>query len=480
MAASQERAQRIHFIGIGGSGLSAIARLLLESGYIVSGSDRTLSPLAQELAAAGARIFEGHQAVNIQGVDLVVRSSAIPDDNVEVKAAQAAGIPVLKRSQFLGRLMKTRQAIAVAGTHGKTTITAMITWLLVRLGQDPSYIIGGTAKNLDGKNAHAGKGRSFVIEADEYDRMFLGLNPDLIVVSYLEHDHPDCFPTPQDYNAAFEEFVQRLRPGGTLITSHDNSAARQLTHIIPPATRAYTYGLGPGADYHAAGLSPNHRGGYDYEAWVSTPDGGETLLTRVSLQVPGEHNVCNSLAALAAVHQMGFSEKETFIQAAQALGEFSGTGRRFDVLGVVDDIVIINDYAHHPTAIQATLSAARARYPGQRIWAVWQPHTFSRTRALMAEFSRSFFAADRVIVTEIYGAREKAEDFAYFSAAQLVAQMDHPHVKFIAKLNETTQFLLDQLQSGDVLLVLSAGDADQVCAGVLSGFKERYQGQVNQ
>ncbi len=171
-----------------------------------------------------------------------MRSSAIPDDNVEVQAAQAAGIPVLKRSQFLGRLMKTRQAIAVAGTHGKTTITAMITWLLVRLGQDPSYIIGGTAKNLDGKNAHAGKGRAFVIEADEYDRMFLGLNPDLTVVSYLEHDHPDCFPTPQDYNAAFEDFVQRLRPGGILVVSHDNSAARQFNPHYPTRhTRLYLW-----------------------------------------------------------------------------------------------------------------------------------------------------------------------------------------------------------------------------------------------
>jgi UDP-N-acetylmuramate--alanine ligase len=475
MAILQGRAQRIHFIGIGGSGLSAIARLLLESGQIVSGSDRTLSPLAQELAAAGARIFTGHHAENIQGVDLVVRSSAIPDSNVEVQAAQAAGIPVLKRAQFLGSLMQDRLAIAVAGTHGKTTITAMISWLLVRTGRDPSYIIGGTAKNLDGKNAHAGKGRAFVIEADEYDRMFLGLNPDLIVVSSVEHDHPDCFPTAQAYVDAFKEFTHRLRPGGILLAAYDNQAASTLAPAAPAGTRILSYGISPEASYSAVSPVLNQHGGYDYAAWGPDGTGAKTFLARVSLQVPGEHNLRNSLAALAAIHQALPGTTELIQSAAQALNEFAGTGRRFDILGTIDGITIIDDYAHNPAKIQATLSAARALYPKQRIWAVWQPHTYSRTIAFLGDFTRSFSAADRVLVTEVYAARENAADFNNFSAVQVLAQMEHPDARFTPSLDETSRYLLSHLEPGDVLLVLSAGDADLVSAGVLSALKERSQ-----
>ncbi len=490
----------VHFIGIGGSGLSAIARLLLESGYTVSGSDRALSPLAQELLEAGVHVTIGHDPENVRGADLVVRSSAVPDDNVEVQAARAAGIPVLKRAQFLGRLMEDRLGIAVAGTHGKTTTTAMIAWLLVRLGLDPSYIIGGTAKNLDGRNAHAGKGKAFVIEADEYDRMFLGLNPAVIVVTYLEHDHPDCYPTPQAYYQAFGEFVRRLQPGGMLLLSYDNPEARRLAAEAPEDAFALTYGIASEADYIAENLTSNQNGGYDYDAfWHSSeaePGPREKIrLAHVSLQVPGVHNVRNSLAALAVVHRFVLDADEAAIlqEAAQALAAFTGTGRRFDIQGEVNGITVIDDYAHHPTEIQATLAAARARYPERRIWAIWQPHTYSRTRALLADFARSFESADRVIVSEVYPAREKAADFDNFSAAQVVAAMPHPAasterssagatgrlavsgVQFIPTLDAIGTTLLDQLRPGDVLLVLSAGDADQVSARVLSGLRERKQ-----
>jgi UDP-N-acetylmuramate--alanine ligase len=458
--------KRIFFIGIGGSGLSAIARLLLESGCTVSGSDRMLSPLAQELAEAGARVYAGHSAENVHDADLVIRSSAIPDSNVEVQAARAAGIPVLKRSDFLGQLMRDRLGIAVAGTHGKTTTTAMVAWLLARLGQDPSYIIGGTAKNLGGRNAHAGQGRAFVIEADEYDRMFLGLDPDVIVVSYLEHDHPDCFPTTEIYFQAFVDFVQRLRPNGLLLISADNPGAARLVGHAPTGARAMTYGTWPESDYHALKPTANPKGGFDFTAAFH-----EQPLAQVSLQVPGRHNAVNALAALAVIHQV--LGEEFMPQAAVALSEFSGTGRRFDIQGEVGGVTVIDDYAHHPTEIQATLAAARARYPQRRIWAVWQPHTFSRTRALLSEFARSFSDADRVIVTEVYAAREKAEDFENFSAGELVAQMQHPGARFIPALRDVTATLLDDLQPGDVLLVLSAGDADQVSANVLAGLKGR-------
>ena len=449
--------QTIHFIGIGGSGLSAIARLLAEDGWTVTGSDRALSPLASDLMKLGISVAVGHAAENIRGAELIVRSSAIPDSNPEVQAALAAGIPVLKRADFLGRLMQDRLGIAVAGTHGKTTTTAMIAWMLTRLNLDPSYIIGGVSKNLS-SNAHAGQGSAFVIEADEYDRMFLGLSPRLAVVTFLEHDHPDCFPTMADYRAAFSDFVGRLQPGGTLLACADNFEATALVSKLPAGCTARTYGLSCPGDYCAQELHPNPLGGYSFEAWRS----GRKLAS-LELRVPGQHNACNALAALAAAHILNLPLQP----AAAALGEFSGTGRRFEVLGEPAGIAIIDDYAHHPTEIRATLAAARARYPGRRIWAVWQPHTYSRTRSLMAEFLNAFKDADQVLVTEIYAAREASEGF---SAAQIVSHLSHPAARFLSSLEENEQYLIQHLQPGDVLLVLSAGDADQISANMLAHF----------
>jgi UDP-N-acetylmuramate--alanine ligase len=451
--------EKVHFIGIGGSGLSAIARLLAESGWTVSGSDRALSPLAAELMTAGIRVMIGHSAENIAGADMIVRSSAVPDSNPEVVAARAAGIPVLKRSDFLGRLLADKLCIAVAGTHGKTTTTAMIAWILTRLNLDPSYIIGGVSQNL-GTNAHAGKGNAFVIEADEYDRMFLGLNPRLAVVTFLEHDHPDCFPTMSDYRAAFAEFVGRIQPGGTLLACGDHYESAALISKIPNSCEARTYGLDCAADYCARELRRNDLGGFSFNVWRSNH-----LLTGVDLQVPGEHNASNALAALAAIHLLGLSMEP----AAAALRDFTGTGRRFEILGEENGILVIDDYAHHPTEIRATLAAARARYPQRAIWCVWQPHTYSRTRSLLADFLTAFSDADHVLITEIYAAREDTDGF---TAAQIAARMNHPSTHVSPTLDEARQYLIQQLQPGDVLLVLSAGDADQVSAGVLAHLKK--------
>jgi UDP-N-acetylmuramate--alanine ligase len=447
--------ERVHFIGIGGSGLSAIARLLAESGWPVSGSDRADSPLAVELVKLGVQVWIGHAPEHVQNAQVVVRSSAIPDSNPEVQAALAAGIPVLKRAQFLGRLMQGKRGIAIAGTHGKTTTTAMLAWVLTRLGLDPSYIIGGVSLNLEG-NAHAGKGQDFVIEADEYDRMFLGLDPSIALVTYLEHDHPDCFPTMADYRAAFRAFIARIQPGGTLLTCADNQEAAALIAAAPAGIRTRTYGLHCPADYCAQNLSANNFGGFSFEAWRS----GQAL-ARVQLKVPGLHNALNALGALAAAHILDLDLQ----RAAEALGEFSGTGRRFELRGESGGIAIIDDYAHHPTEIRATLAAARARYPGRRIWAVWQPHTFSRTRSLLSDFIAAFGDADCVLVTEIYAAREAAEGF---SAARITAQMHHPSARFTPTLSACEELLLRELLPGDVLLVLSAGDADQISAAVLA------------
>ncbi len=461
----------VHFIGIGGSGLSAIARLLLESGYTVSGSDRALTSFAEDVRKAGATVYIGHHPRNLTGVDWVVRSSAITEDNPEVTAAKRSGIPVYKRADFLGRLMEDKTGIAIAGTHGKTTTTAMTAWVLSRLDRDPSFIVGGVVNNL-GVNAHAGNGKTFVIEADEYDHMFLGLKPRIAVVTSIEHDHPDCFPTLESMYQAFEKFVDLLPEEGTLIVcAEDPGAAALIPHVRKKGRNVISYGVQGDMTINtplwvqAREVNPNERGGFDFTATSNL--GSKTSGTvKVSLQVPGQHNVRNALAVLAVIGVLGLSRKK----AAQALAEFNGTNRRFELRGEVDGIQVFDDYAHHPTEIRATLAGARARFPKARIWAVWQPHTYSRTRTLFLEFARAFKDADQVIVTEVYAAREPKEEF---SSAEVVSAMPHLSARYIKTLEEVTEHLLLKLQPGDVVLVLSAGDADQVCTDVLKGLQER-------
>jgi UDP-N-acetylmuramate--alanine ligase len=459
---------RIHLIGIGGTGLSAIARVLLEMGYTVSGSDRVASPFTRDLQSAGVTISIGHRPENVHGADLVVRSSAVLDDNPEVIAARALRILVLKRADFLGSLMDGKTSIAIAGTHGKTTTTSMIAWILSALGQDPSFIVGGVLANL-GVNARAGKGDTFVIEADEYDRMFLGLKPSIEVVTNIEYDHPDCYPTPADFQAAFVEFMYHLTADGTLVACAEDPGVRDLMGkakklgktVIPYGLLPST-DLGQSLDVYTNVLAPNEIGGFTFNASVlGNP-------TTVELQVPGTYNVRNALAALTVTQLLNLS----LADAARALNQFTGTGRRFEVRGESNGIIIIDDYAHHPTEIRATLAAARTRYPSRRIWAVWQPHTYSRTQTLFNEFVDAFADVDEVIVTEIYAAREPKQDF---SSKQVVDAMTRP-AHFIAGLSEVSNYLIKNLRPGDALLVLSAGDADQISREVLTHLKEAGNG----
>jgi UDP-N-acetylmuramate--alanine ligase len=457
----------VHFIGIGGSGLSAIARLLLESGYTVSGSDRALTPFAEEVRKAGATVYVGHHPRNLTGADWIVRSSAVTEDNPEVKAAKKSGIPVYKRSDFLGRLMEEKTGIAIAGTHGKTTTTAMTAWVLTKLDRDPSFIVGGVVNDL-GVNAHAGTGNTFVIEADEYDNMFLGLKPQIAVVTSIEHDHPDVFPTLESMYHAFAAFVDLLPEEGTLIVcAEDPGAMALIPHVRKAGKDVISYGVQGDMTINtplwvqARDVKANKRGGFDFT--VTTNLASKTSgSVKVSLQVPGEHNVRNALAVLAIISVLGLSRKKT----AQALADFSGTNRRFELRGEVNGIKVYDDYAHHPTEIRATLAGARARFPKERIWAVWQPHTYSRTKMLFLDFARAFKDANEVIVTEVYAAREPKEEF---TSAEIVSAMPHLSARYIKTLPEVTEHLLSHLQSGDVVLVLSAGDADQVCTDVLKG-----------
>jgi UDP-N-acetylmuramate--alanine ligase len=300
-----------------------------------------------------------------------------------------------------------------------------------------------------------------VIEADEYDRMFLGLKPEIEVVTNIEHDHPDCYPTAQDFQEAFVEFAGLLPENGTLVACADDPAAAELAaKVCDTGKQVVTYGLSTGMDASASRMNPNDHGGFSFDATILGHP------SSVNLQVPGEHNVRNALAALAVVGLLGLDVE----RAARALGAFTGAGRRFEVRGEANGIIVIDDYAHHPTEVRATLAAARSRYPQARIWAVWQPHTYSRTRTLFADFTQAFGDADRVIVSEIYKAREPEQDF---SAEQVARAMSHPAACFIAGLADIQEYLIDHLRPGDVLLVLSAGDADQISRNVLARLKER-------
>ena len=443
-----------HFIGIGGTGISPIAYILVEEGHTVSGSDMIFSPLARELQKLGVRVNIGHDAQNVSGADIVIRSSAIQDNNVEVMAARNIGIPVLKRSDFLGELTRGKSVIAIAGTHGKTTTTSLMAWTLANLGEDPSYIIGGISKNLK-SNAHTGKGKYFVIEADEYDGMFLGLRPHLLIITNIEHDHPDYYPTPGIYFNAFKQLVGLINSGGTLLVCKDDPLSESLLNHFPAGVHSYSYGVNSRADFIATDIQHVKDCGINFSA--HQVNGYQ--IQDIQMQVPGNHNVLNALAVLSAVSLLGFPVEK----CRKALESFIGAGRRFDILGTASGVTVIDDYAHHPTEILATLAAARYRFPGQILWTVWQPHTYSRTQTLLKDFLIAFKDSDHVIVTEVYRSREKEQDY---SSADLVKQIQHADVKFMGDFKSIITYLTQHLKSGDVLLVLSAGDADQISAQV--------------
>lgn len=457
--------EHIHFIGIGGTGLSAIAIVLLEEGYKVSGSDLALSSLSGAVEEAGGKVYPGHRAENIRGADIVVRSSAVPEENVEVQAALAANIPVLKRAEFLGRLLKDKEVTAIAGSHGKTTTTSMISWILSALDKDPSFIVGGVVTNLN-TNAKAGQGIDFVIEADEYDYMFLGLNPSRAVITNVEHDHPDLFPTEEIFRDAFRGFVNKLQPEGVLFLCGEDPGAMQLQDELKTNQQLVVYGFqAPNRDYIARNLQINNNGGINFEAVAGS--GQNTEPVQISLQIPGKHNVLNALAAFAVADHMGLPGKEI----ARALNEFKGSERRFDIRGEYRGILLIDDYAHHPTEIDATLSAARDAYPDRRIWAVWQPHTYSRTQTFFSGFTEAFSEADRVVVLDVFAAREeKPEDF---STADLVKEINHSDVLYIPERKKAVEFLQKELIAGDLLLLFTAGDAIEINVQLEQAFSDQ-------
>lgn len=425
--------------------MSAIARILHGRGQQVTGSDQHQSAYSEGLVSIGIPVQIGHRASNIVDPDLVLASSAIPEGNVELLTAKERGIPVMRRKDFWPQLLLSSRTVAVAGTHGKTTTTGLVAWMLDRMGLDPSFIVGGFLVDFE-TNARAGRGEVFVIEADEYERSFHGIKPEIAVITNVEHDHPDSYPTFDSFREAFEIFSRSVT--GTLIVYADDRVAAALP--VEGAQRR-TYALQEGADWHAAEIRPNAAGGSDFLVQRM----GETL-GLVRSRLPGRHNVANSLAALAVVDELGMD----FGIAREALTEYRGVRRRFEVVGEQAGVTVVDDYAHHPTEVIATLESARQRFPGARIWAVFQPHTYSRLKALDEEFRTAFTAADRVLVMDVFAAREN--NSSVISGEVIAANMAHDAVSYSGDIAQTVELLGREVGAGDVVITLSAGDGNQV------------------
>lgn len=446
----------IHLIGIGGAGLSAIATVLLQEGYTVSGSDRQASQQTARLEALGATVHSGHRAENLPAMlDAVIVSSAIPATNPEWEAAQQRNIPVMKRNEWFKHMLADKTTIAIAGTHGKTTTTALTAYSLRENGVEPGYIVGGFVPQLD---SNAAAGEVFVIEADEYDYMFLGLNPTVALLTNVEWDHPDMFTTPAILQQAFADFVALIPAEGRLVACGDDAGAQAIAREA--TAPVVTYGLGEANHWRAVNPQPNAHGGYDFTAV------GPAQSTPVSLRLPGLHNVYNALGVMAVADYLQLD----MAAMASAMGQFTGVGRRFEHKGEVNGITIIDDYAHHPTAVQVTLDATRIRFGERQVWAVFQPHTFSRTIALLDTFTGVFDAADRVIILDIFAAREV--DTGQIHSRDLVARLAHPNARHIPTLEAAAAYLVGQLQPGDVLITMGAGDSYRIGDLVLAALKE--------
>ncbi|VUG07930.1 UDP-N-acetylmuramate--L-alanine ligase [Paenibacillus polymyxa] len=426
--------------------MSAIARVMLEMGYTVTGSDVASQELTEKLAAKGAKIYIGHTPEHIAGADIVVYSTALSRDNVERVAAEELNIPTLHRSQMLARLLNERKGIAVAGAHGKTTTSSMIALVMERCNVDPTYIIGGEITNL-GTNAKAGKSEFVVAEADESDGSFLQYHPWQGIVTNIEADHLENYDG--DFNrlkSAYVQFLSQIRPDGAAIVCADDQNIREMLPQLQ--TRVITYGVEHEADYMATDIQLGDR------RLSFTMSRKGTALGTIKLSVPGKHNMYNAMATVISCLEAGIP----FDQIAATIVEFHGAKRRFQVLGESNDILIIDDYAHHPTEIEATISAARAT--GKRIIAVFQPQRYSRTFFLLDAFSRAFSEASEVIITDIYSpAGEKQIEGVHSSKlVDLIVQNSNANAIYLPTKEAVIEELKDRLQPGDLVLTMGAGD----------------------
>jgi UDP-N-acetylmuramate--alanine ligase len=453
--------KRIHFIGIGGIGMSGIAEVLCNLGFVVSGSDIRKGKNTARLEKLGVRIAEGHSADNVQDAEVVVYSSAVKEDNPEVIIAKNKGIPVIPRAEMLAELMTLKPyAVAVAGTHGKTSTTSMIATVLGHAGIDPTTVVGGVVDTL-GSNAKLGISDWFVTEADESDRSFLMLNPTIAVVTNIDKEHMESYKGMADVVQCFLDFVNKVPFYGAAVICIDDP---NVQLVIPNIKRRrVTYGMSAQADVSAKNVRFNENFGSTF----AVTKGGE-MLGEIDLPVPGQHNVHNALAATAVALELDVP----FKKIAEAFATFKNANRRFQFKGEVDGITIVDDYGHHPTEILATLSAAKNSAGARRVVVVFQPHRFSRTNELMDDFVVSFNNADVLFILDIYAASEQPiEGVTAEALAENIRKFGHKNVQYIGDVDDATQKVCEQLQSGDLVITLGAGNVTRLSDEIAENLK---------
>lgn len=450
--------KHIHFIGIGGIGLSAIAEIFLSRGCLVSGSDMKESDITAGLQRHGIQIYIGHDKGNIEGADLVAYTSAISPDNIELAAAREKGVVTASRGEILGALMEEYEnSIAIAGTHGKTTTTAMISLVLENALFDPTILVGGYLAEING-NVKVGKSEYFITEACEYMDSFLSLRPKVEIILNIDSDHLDYFKDIDHIVNSFAQFTKLVPSDGCIIAFDANPFVKAIIRNLP--CTIITFGFNENCDYYASNITFNSLGMPSFDLYYQ-----EDKLVHFKLSLPGEHNIANALAAVACCRYLGVPMNVI----TDTLAGFTGTQRRFDVVGITHNKVrIIDDYAHHPTEIKATLSAAQ-NIPHNKIWCLFQPHTYTRTLALFDEFAEAFKESDKVIVTDIYAAREK--NIFRISSKELVGEIKRIYpdkdIYFFADFNEIASFVINNADSDDLVITMGAGDIYKVAEMIL-------------
>jgi UDP-N-acetylmuramate--alanine ligase len=444
--------RNIHCIGIGGIGLSAIAEILISRGYKVSGSDMKESEVTDRLKASGAEIYIGHRAENVEKADLIVYSAAIAEENPEIIRARELNIPLAGRAEVLGTLMDEYEtSIAISGTHGKTTTTSMVSLILEHASLEPTILVGGELKEIGG-NVKVGHSKYFVTEACEYRDSFLQLRPKIEVILNIDSDHLDYFKDIEHIVKSFDKFAKSVPDNGIIVAYDANPFVNQVINGMP---NVVTYGYNENCTYHISDVNFDGNGMPSFHVHYEGRDMGE-----VKLQIPGEHNILNAVAAFACCHQLGIDEKTI----ARTLTSYSGTERRFDVIGVTDNgVKLVDDYAHHPTEIRATLAAAQ-NIPHNKLWCIFQPHTYTRTLALFDQFEDAFEQADILVLADIYAAREK--DIYEISSEKLADAIKKAHpdkkVIYMENFDMIARYVSANASKGDLVITMGAGDIYKV------------------
>lgn len=439
--------KKLHFVGIGGIGMSGIAEILLDQGFTVTGSDKVVSENTERMEQLGATVHIGHDAKNVApDVDVLVYSSAVAPDNPEILEAQKRMIPVIRRAEMLAEVMRLKYGIGIAGTHGKTTTTSMVSLVLMEGGIDPTVIVGGRLRGLAGSNARLGKGDFIVVEADEYDRSFLSITPTIAVLTTLETDHLDCYRDLEDIKSAFIQFASKVPFYGFVVLCLDEPTLQEIMPKIKK--KIITYGLNGQADLQAVDLRHKE----SQTSFLVIKEGTE--LGEITLHIPGKHNVQNALAAIA----VGLELNVPFAKVKAGIEKFTGVFRRWDVKADINNILVVDDYAHHPTEIATTLAGVKAGWR-RRVVCVFQPHLYSRTRDFYEDFGRSFFNADILIVTDVYPAREEPiQGITGELIANTAKEFGHKHVHYVPDKKAVPDFLMKIQRTGDIIITMGAGD----------------------